>query len=182
MSNGIVVFGLNGSGKSTLGRAVANALEYKFMDIEDYVFLESEIPYTKQRSREEYLRLMQNDIREHDKFVLSAVKGDFGDEISSAYRLGVFIDVPYDIRIERVEQRMISKFGDRVKFGGDMYESEVQFLDFVKTRNVLSVEMWSETLECPIIRVDGTKEILDNVKLIEKSYLDMLACKNRVEK
>lgn len=176
MSKGIIVFGLNGSGKSTLGRELANALDYKYMDIEDYFFIESDIPYTKQRSREEYLSLMLSDIRKHDNFVLSAVKGNFGTEISSLYKLGVFIDVPYDIRIKRVEQRAIDKFGDRVKVGGDMYESEKEFLEFVKSRNIESVEQWSETLSCPIIRVDGTRDILHNIKLIEKTYLEMLGC------
>lgn len=176
MSKGIIVFGLNGSGKSTLGKELASVLKYKHMDIEDYFFIESDIPYTKQRTTQEYLRLMLEDIKKHDKFVLSAVKGDFGADISSLYKLGVFIDVPYDIRIKRVEQRSIDKFGDRVKVGGDMYESEKEFLEFVKSRNIENVEKWSDTLDCTIIRVDGTNDIRDNVKLIQKYYLEILCC------
>ena len=174
MSIGIIVFGLNGSGKSTLGKELASLLSYKHMDIEDYFFMESDIPYSKQRTREECLGLLLKDTREHGKFVLSAVKGDFGEEISSLYKLGVFIDVPYDIRIKRVEQRTIDKFGDRIKKGGDMYESEKKFLEFVKSRNIASVENWSATLNCPIIYVDGTKDIFYNAKLIKEEYLRIL--------
>ncbi|MBI9015145.1 MAG: AAA family ATPase [Clostridiales bacterium] len=176
MSNGIIVFGLNGSGKSTLGKELANILNYKHMDIEDYFFFESDIPYTKQRTRQEYLSLMIEDIKEHNNFVLSAVKGEFGADISSLYKLGVFIDVPYDIRIKRVEQRSIDKFGDRVKAGGDMYESEKEFLEFVKSRDVEDIKKWSDTLDCKIIRVDGTNDILDNAKLIQKYYLKIFGC------
>lgn len=174
MPKGILVFGLNGSGKSTLARALADALDYKFMDIEEYVFMDADVPFTKQRSREAYLSLMQKDMVKYDTFVLASVKGDFGDEIASGYKLGVYIDVPYDIRINRVIKRMTDKFGDRVKAGGDMYDSEMKFLEFVKSRTVQSVEMWSDTLHCPILRVDGTKEIADNVRLIEKTYLEIV--------
>jgi len=174
MSKGIIVFGLNGSGKSTLGKVLADALDYKHMDIEDYYFIESDIPYTLERTRDEYLSLMLEDIKEHKNFVLSAVKGSFGEEISSLYRLAVFIEVPYEIRIDRVQQRAIDKFGDRVKKGGDMYESEKKFLEFVKTRTHTSVEKWSETLKCNIIHVDGTKKIIDNVELIKDVYLKIL--------
>jgi len=175
MSKGIIIFGLNGCGKSTLGKELASVLGYKYMDIEDYFFIESDIPYTKQRTREEYLSLMLNDIRKHDNFVLSAVKGNFGEEISSLYKLGVYIDVPYDIRVKRVEQRAIDKFGDRVKTGGDMYESEKEFFEFIKSRNIESVERWSETLKCPVIQVDGIKDVLDNAKLIKEVYLKILS-------
>ncbi|WP_281813208.1 AAA family ATPase [Vallitalea longa] len=175
MSKGIIVFGLNGSGKSTLGKELASALGYKHMDIEDYVFLKSDIPYMKQLTREEYLSLMLKDIRKHDNFVLSAVKGNFGEEISSLYKLGVFIEVPYDIRVKRVEQRSIDKFGDRIKKNGDMYESEKRFFEFVKSRDIESVKHWSETLNCPVIQVDGTKDIWENAKWIKEEYLKILS-------
>lgn len=174
MSKGIIVFGLNGSGKSTLGRVLADSLDYKHMDIEDYYFIESDIPYTLERTRDEYLSLMLEDIKEHENFVLSAVNGNFGEEISSLYKLAVFIEVPYEIRVDRVQQRSIDKFGDRVKKGGDMYESEKKFLEFVKMRTLTSVEKWSETLDCKIIHIDGTKKIIDNVELIMDVYLKTL--------
>ena len=49
-SHGIIIFGANGSGKTTLGRELANILNFKHMDIEDYHFKKSEIPYTVERN------------------------------------------------------------------------------------------------------------------------------------
>lgn len=62
MPRGIIIFGANGSGKSTLGRELARALNCKYMDIEDYHFIQSEIPYTVERSREDCLNLILSDI------------------------------------------------------------------------------------------------------------------------
>ena len=38
MKNVIIVCGLNGAGKSTLGKALAEKLNYRFIDIEDIYF------------------------------------------------------------------------------------------------------------------------------------------------
>ena len=38
MKNVIIVCGLNGAGKSTLGKALAEKLNYQFIDIEDIYF------------------------------------------------------------------------------------------------------------------------------------------------
>ena len=107
MSNpcGIIVFGLNGSGKTTLGRELARILNYKHLDAEDYYFRKSEIPYTDVRSRDEVIRLMLADIEKHRGFVIFSVTGDYVKKIMSMYSLAVYINVPTELRIKRVEQR-----------------------------------------------------------------------------
>ena len=125
--HGIIIFGANGSGKTTLGREVARVLDFKHMDIEDYYFAESEIPYTVERPREERLALMLADIEKFRAFVLTAVTGDFGDVIPRFYELGVFLSAPPELRLERVKQRSYNLHGGRVREGGDMYEQQLRF-------------------------------------------------------
>jgi uridine kinase len=153
-----MVFGANGSGKTTLGRELARILDFKRMDIEDYYFLPSEIPYTAERTREEVINLLLADIKEHGSFVLSGVTGDYGDIIPQYYKLGVYIEVPLELRLKRIEQRQNERFGERVQKGGDMYEQQLDFVDFVKSRSLSRINEWAETLTCPIIRVDGTQD------------------------
>ena len=50
--------------------------------------------------------------------------------------------------------------------GGDLYEQEENFFDLVRSRAENTVEEWVQSLSCPIIRVDGTKPIEDNMKFI----------------
>lgn len=174
MPKGIIVFGLNGSGKSTTAREIAKLLNYKHMDIEDYHFIKSDIPYTKERTREECLKMMLEDIKEHENFVLSAVTGDFGDEIESLYELGVFLTAPHSTRIERVKQRGLGKFGDRVKKGGDMYQANEKFMNFITSRTHTGIEKWIESISCPIIHIDGTRDIIENTNLIKDQYFRVL--------
>ena len=81
MPNGIIVFGANGCGKTTLGFELARTLNMKHLDVENYCFEESEIPYSKPRSKDTVIERMLVDIKRCDSFVLSAVTGDYGDQI-----------------------------------------------------------------------------------------------------
>lgn len=53
-----------------------------------------------------------------------------------------------------------------VFLGGDLYEQEQRFFDLVKSRAEDTVEKWVQSLNCPIIRIDGTKPIEENINLI----------------
>jgi thymidylate kinase len=119
---------------------------------------------------------MLADIAKHPKFVLSAVDGDFGDAITSRFALAVWLDAPRDVRLERVKERSFAKFGDRVLAGGDLYEQEQSFFDFIAGRSESSIERWANTLACPIIRVDGTKPpekivdvLMEQIEIHEKA-------------
>lgn len=166
MTHGIIIFGANGSGKTTLGRELARVLNYKHMDIEDYYFHKSDVPYSNPRTREECINLMLADIEKYRLFVISAVDGDFGDEITSMYDLAIFLTAPSEIRLERVKRRAYAQYGDRVCKGGDMYEQELKFYDFVASRSLTPMEQWAKTLTCPVVHVDGTKPIEELIRYI----------------
>lgn len=170
MPNGIVVFGANGCGKTTLGCELARKLNIQHLDVENYYFEKSEIPYSKPRTKDTVIKLMLIDIEKCDSFVLSAVTGDYGDKISSMYKLGIYLSVPIDIRLERVERRSLKQYGKRVLIGGDMYKQEQEFLEFVRTRNLSIIDEWVKTLTFPILHLDGTKEISENTQIIIETY------------
>ena len=168
MGHGIMVCGLNGCGKSTLGRALADALGYHFIDNEDLFFARSapNEPYTDPRTRAEAEALLAEEVQKHGNFVFAAVKGDYGDDIIPLYRAVILIEVPKDIRMQRIRQRSDLKFGDRMRPGGDLYESEEAFFRFAEARDEDYVPRWTKTLSCPVIRVDGTKPIDETIAII----------------
>ena len=82
------------------------------------------------------------------------------------YNYVVVIDVPKEIRTQRVINRSFQKFGDRMLIGGDLYDQEEAFFQMVESRQNDYIENWLRTINCPIIRVDGTKPIEENVEYI----------------
>lgn len=170
MGMGIIICGLNGSGKSTLGKALAEKLDFYFIDNEDLYFPKTNpnYVYSSPRTREKVEKLLFREIRTHEDFVFVSVKGDYGEHILPFFRYVVLIDVPKDIRTQRVRNRSFQKFGDRMLMGGDLYEQEKRFFEFVESRPENTVEEWIQSLKCPIpiIRIDGTKSIEENVDFI----------------
>ena len=167
---GIIVFGANGSGKTTFGRELSSILSFKHMDIEDYYFEKSEVPYTKVRSREDCLNLMLADIEKYRSFVITTVMGDLGDKIPQMYELGVYLSAPLELRMKRVKQRSYELYGERICKGGDMYEQELKFFDFVASRSLSKIDEWAETLICPVVRIDGTVDWRTNAANVAKQY------------
>ena len=168
MGTGIIVCGLNGAGKSTLGRALAKELQFHFMDNEELYFPKEDPQYlyASPRSHEEVERLLLREIKAHENFVFASVKGDYGEAVYPFFRYAVLIEVPKELRMQRVRERSFQKFGERMLPGGDLYEKEEAFFAYVGSRAENTVEEWVKTLHCPVLRVDGTKPIEENVRCI----------------
>ena len=168
MGTGIIICGLNGAGKSSIGRALAKELGFHFIDNEDLYFPKTDTHYTyaSPRARKEVEQLLFNEIKAHKDFVFASVKGDYGEAIYPFFQYAVLLYAPKDIRLQRVKERSFQKFGSRMLWGGDLYEQEENFFDLVESRTENMVEEWVQSLSCPIVRVNGTQPIEENVKFI----------------
>ena len=172
---GILICGLNGTGKSTLGRMLADRLGYEFIDNEDLYFPKTDPSYafSGPRSKEEVIRLLEERIRENKRFILASVRGDYGGRLIASLDHIVLIEVPKQVRSRRVRERSYQRFGDRILLGGDLYEKESKWFSLTDNRPDTYVTDWLETLDCPVIRIDGTLQIEENV-----DYLASFLSKN----
>ena len=168
MGTGIIVCGLNGCGKSTLGSALAKKIGFHFIDNEDLFFARTRIdePYANPRSHAQVEELLMREVKKHPDFVFAAVKGDYGKEIHQFYQYAVLIKVPKEVRWERVRNRSFQKFGSRMLASGDLYEKEEAFFEMAAVRTDAYVEDWVQSLQCPVIRVDGMRPIEENISII----------------
>lgn len=170
MGTGVILCGLNGAGKSTLGKALAKRLGFHFIDAEDLYFPKTgpNHAYAASRTKGEVEALLLREIETHKNFVFASVRGNFGVKIEGLFNYAVLVDVPKEIRMQRIRQRSFEKFGGRMLPGGDLYEQEQAFFDMAAAREDDHVEAWVAALGCPLIRVDGTKPIGENVDLLVK--------------
>ena len=160
--------GLNGCGKSTLGRALAQKIGFHFIDNEELFFTRNaaDEPYQNPRSRAEVEKILMEEVRKHGDFVLAAVRGDYGKEILPLYRYAVLMEVPKEIRMERIRNRSFQKFGSRMREGGELYEQEEAFFRTAASRPEDYAAAWTRTLDCPVLSVDGTRPVDETVEWI----------------
>ena len=167
---GILVCGLNGAGKSTLGKRLAERMSYEFIDNEDLYFPKTDKHYVfaDPRSEEEVIRLLEERITADNRFVFAAVKGSYGDKLLSLLDYVIVIDVPREVRLERVRNRSIHRFGDRITDGGDLEDRENKWFSLVESRPENLVLNWltEARLTCPVIQVDGTQPVEKNVEYL----------------
>ena len=155
MAQGILILGLNGCGKTTVGREVADRLGLLRMDAEDYYFPHSG-DYTQSRTEDEVHRLMEEDIRRHGDFVLSCVRCNISEEILRSVQLAAVLRTTPELRAQRIIQREIDRFGDRVFPGGDLYESRQAFHAFAAARSEELVTASLRRLSCPVVELDAS--------------------------
>ena len=168
MGTGILICGLNGAGKSTLGKALAEKLRFHYIDNENLYFPKTDphYLYASPRTREEAEALLLREIKSHENFILSAVKGDYGEAFHLFLQYIVWLRVPRDIRIQRVKARSFQKFGARMLPGGDLYQQEAQFFHMAQSRPERFVEEWVTSLDRPVLQIDGTRSVEENTNLI----------------
>ena len=171
MGSVILVCGLNGAGKSTLAKALAEKMNCRFIDMEDIYFSRQDnpdYPYEKSRPYGDVVSLLTSIANEENDFILASVTGSFGVEFISHLKCVICIEVPKEIRLKRVYDRSYMLFGEKSCKGGDYYKQINSFHVFCESRDENLVNDWLSTICCPIIRVDGTLPICDNVNLIAK--------------
>ena len=162
---GILICGLNGTGKSTVGRTLADRMGYEFIDNEDLFFPKTDPSYlfSSPRSEEEVIRLLEEKINANNRFILAAVRGNYGDRLIASLDHIVLIEVPKQIRSRRVRDRSYQKFGDRILPGGELYDQESKWFSLTESRPETYVTDWLETVDCPVIRIDGTLPVEKNL-------------------
>lgn len=163
MKTHIHIFGASGSGTTTIAREVCQRTGYSHFDSDDYFWLPTPQPFTVERSKEDYSRLLYQDLKPDAKWILSGSIVGWADDLMPLFDLIVFVYVPRDIRIERLKKRELERYGDRISLGGDRYEANVDFIEWAGSydsgtqtgRNLAKHEAWLKKATCPVLSLEN---------------------------
>lgn len=181
MATGIMIIGPSGSGKTTLGKLVADELGYPYFDVDDYIWRkDTEEPYTVMYSREEKIEGLKTAVSPYEHFVMAGSMSSFHYAFDNMFEMMVLLYVEPDIRVKRVHDRAIERFGNRVLEGGDMYENHMKFLKHNRnyesdgSPNLKEQKEWMNSLSCIKMELDGTRNPDFNVKSVVEKWLERL--------
>jgi adenylate kinase family enzyme len=174
----IHVTGASGAGVTTLGRALADALALPHHDTDDYLWVPTTPPYRELREATDRLRLMGEMFLPRADWVLSGGLDGWGNALVANFDLVVFLTTPHDIRMQRLRAREATHFGpDVVAPGGWRHDETESFIDWAshyedgtrEGRSLARHEEWLATLPCPVLRLDGTRQIADLVTEVRRA-------------
>lgn len=165
-TNGIHLFGASGSGVSTLGWHLGQAMAATYLDTDDFYWQPTNPPYTtKVPERERVLSVLNaiDGIESPRRWILGGSLCGWGDALIPRFDLAVFVYLPGDVRMQRLRDREMTRHGDRIRKGGDMYELHNEFLDWAQRYDTAGYEIrslethrrWAQMLRCPVLELKG---------------------------
>jgi adenylate kinase family enzyme len=171
----IHITGASGSGTTTLGRALAARLGCSHHDADDFFWLPTEPPYTDKRSVEERNSKLINTLRAGSDWVLSGSVDGWDSHSEILFELVVFLWVPTELRLARLQAREEVTFGKAaISPGGDQYEAYREFIDWAARYDIAGVEQrsrvrheaWLAALACPVLRIEGDTTIDERINRV----------------
>lgn len=173
----IHILGASGSGTSTLGQALASALGVSWVDSDTLFWLPTEPPFSTRRPVDERQALLHSSLPATGHWVFSGSATQWGTPLEPFYDVIVFLRLDPLVRMQRIKQREVERYGRRILPGGDLAASSAEFLAWAASydtgglehRSVASHEAWLSTQSAPVLRLDSEASTSSLVA-------DVLAC------
>ena len=163
--------GASGAGTSTLGSSLSKVLPHTYLDTDDYFWTTK---FTKQRAVPERRQMLENDLTRNENYILSGAVCGWGDNFKSYFDLVIFLWVPQDIRLERLKQRELQRYGNEILVGGSKHEQSKTFLEWaslydhagMEVRSKTLHEYWMADLSCPVLRIEGDYSVKERMDIV----------------
>ncbi|MBD7945136.1 MULTISPECIES: AAA family ATPase [Psychrobacillus] len=166
----IHILGASGSGTTTLAQVLSTVLHNTHLDTDDYFWLTK---YTEIREVGERRYLLKEDLNKYESSILSGALCGWGDNFKSYFDLVIFLSIPPNIRLKRLEKREFERYGDEIYVGGAKHDQYKKFIEWaslydyagLEVRSKALHEQWMDSLNCPILRIEGDYSVEERVHL-----------------
>jgi adenylate kinase family enzyme len=165
MLNRVGITGASGCGVTTLGAALAARLGAVHIDTDDHFWVATDPPYRVKRDVPERLERLAAEQAPTGRWVISGTLDGWAAPALLEVELIVFLEVPTEVRLDRLRRRESGRFGDALLPGGAMHDIHREFIDWaahyddgtLPGRSRPRHERWLAGLSVPVLRLDGTR-------------------------
>jgi adenylate kinase family enzyme len=177
MKQRILIFGASGVGTTTLGRLLAKRLNIPHYDTDDYFWIKTSVPFTERREVNQRIELLKTDLQNHPSWIISGSLCGWGDFVIPMFTLAVFLCIPQEQRMERLQSREIQRYGlEAISPGGWFYEHHEEFIAWAAKydtagtdmRSKATHEQWISKLSCKVLRIEGLFSVQELVNKVDK--------------
>jgi len=160
----IHIMGASGSGVTTLGNSLSGRLQIPYFDSDAYFWIQTDPPFTKRRDAEERNQMALADLRQQDSWIFGGSVINWGEHWLKKFDLVVFLYVPHLIRMQRLQQRELDRFGTINK---EFIDWAAGYDDDTASGRTLSAQrQWMARLPCDTLHLDGDLTVDQRVAAI----------------
>lgn len=170
----IHIMGASCAGSTTLAKALAERINFTYLDTDAYFFAPSEIPFSIKRPLSERTAALRADFDAHDNAIVAGSLVSWGPEWITMFDHVVFLYLPHDIRMRRLHNREVERYGDKIFT--DPYRA-AQYKQFTawangyddnstNGRNLGVHQQWLSRVNCPVLKIEGNTTVEERIKIV----------------
>ena len=181
----INILGASGSGVTTLGKKLSLELGIDYFDSDDFFWKKSEIPFsTKIDPKVRDNNILQK-LSSTENWILGGSVINWSKEIHNRFNLIVFLYIPQKIRIERLRERELERYGEIIRTDVFWKKKYTDFMEWAKdyddvkgiaNRNIKTHREWLVKQNTARIDLIGemtleekTERILNKIKTVQNN-------------
>ena len=172
----VIIFGASGSGTTTLGLTLAQKLQWNHLDADDYYWAKTNPPFEKKLDRKTRIGNLKRDFQRFEQVIISGSLSTWGEYWNTAFDLGVFLYLPKDIRLNRLQKREEERYGTQLEGDQKIITKSKAFLEWASQydnadfngRSIIQHRQWIEDLACPVIEIQGDLSNEERIDIVLK--------------
>jgi adenylate kinase family enzyme len=180
----IHIFGASGSGTTILAKSIAGRMGFQHFDTDDFFWMKTDPPFTAIREVSQRQSLLHQALLNSDHWVLSGSLCGWGDFAIPMFDLVVFLLIPPDVRMQRLKEREIDRYGPGIyEPGHPMHKIHKDFLEWAKAYDTGGTEIrskklheeWLSKIGAPLLRIEGNPSLVESTAAVFQKVIPSLA-------
>ena len=160
----INIVGAPGSGTTTLGRALSATLGFEFVDADSFYWKDTVPPFKEKVETKVRLEMILAEVASSEASIISGSVCGWGSELEDAFDMVIFLSLPTELRLQRIEARELSLFGRAdpafMAWAAQYEKGELP------GRSRARHEAWLESRRCPVLRFEHDQSVDERVQQI----------------
>jgi len=172
-----MIMGASGAGDTTLGNHfVKNNTRFLHLDSDEYFWEKTDPPFQEARISDERNLLFETDFYSQENVVVTGSIFRWKTDYKDLFDLVVLLYIPQEIRLQRLAEREISRYGNKILFDEKLnakykaflaWAAEYDLEENTTSRSFKQQKQWLTEVECTTLFLDGDLTVKERLELLQ---------------
>jgi len=173
----IMIMGASGAGATTLGDCfVKNNDCFLHLDSDEYFWEKTDPPFQEAKNYEERNSLFESDFYSQENVVVTGSIFRWKTDYKNLFDLVVLLYIPQEIRLQRLAEREISRYGNKILFDEKLnakykaflaWAAEYDLEENTTSRSFKQQKQWMEEIKCATLFLEGDLTVKERLEVLQ---------------